>query len=505
MTDHPQFTDLKRRIIEINDINSALALLTWDQATMMPPGGAAARGRQMATLKKLGHERFVDPKLGELLEALKDFEKKLPYDSFEAALIRVTRKDYDKAVRVPPEFMARFANHCSNTYEAWIKAKAANDFKSLVPYLEKTLDLSREYSGYFPGAEHVADPLIDNVDDGFKAKTVSALFDELRRELVPLVQAIAAKPVVDESLLRGRYEVARQLKFGEDVIKRFGYDFSRGRQDKTHHPFMIKFSVGDVRITTRYKDDDVTDCLFSTMHEAGHAMYEQGVNPDFEGTPLARGTSMGVHESQSRLWENLVGRSRGFWRHFYPKLVENFPDSLKNVSQDEFYRIINKVEPSLIRTDADEVTYNLHVMIRFDLELALLEGKLKIKDMPDAWNSRYQKDLGITPLSDAVGIMQDVHWHADFIGGQFQCYTLGNILSAQFFDAAVRANPNVPFEIERGEFANLRQWLTENLYRHGSTFEAAEVVKRATGKELTIQPYMAYLKAKYGELYGIAV
>lgn len=502
MTD-PRFANLKQRLSEINDLNSALALLTWDQATMMPPGGAAARGRQMATLKKLAHERFVDPKLGELLESLKDFEKEFAPDSFEASLIRVTRKDYDKAVRVPSEFMARFASHSSSTYEAWIKAKAANDFKSLVPFLEKTLDLSREYSGYFPGADHVADPLIDNVDDGFKAKTVSALFDELRRELVPLVKAIAERPLVDEMPVRGCYEVLKQLQFGEDVIRRFGYDFSRGRQDKTHHPFMIKFSVGDVRITTRYKDNDVTDCLFSTMHEAGHAMYEQGVSSDFEGTPLARGTSMGVHESQSRLWENLVGRSRGFWNYFYPKLADTFPDPLKNVSLDQFYRIINKVEPSLIRTDADEVTYNLHVMIRFDLELALLEGKLKIKDMPDAWNSRYQKDLGIMPPNDSLGVMQDVHWHADFIGGQFQCYALGNILSAQFFEAAINANPTAPSDIECGEFSTLRNWLTANLYRHGSALEAPEVVKRVTGKDLTIVPYMAYLKKKYGELYGV--
>lgn len=498
-----QFIELKRRLLEINDLNSALAILTWDQATMMPPGGAAARGRQMATLKKLAHEHFVDPRLGELLESLKDLEKDLAHDSWEAALIRVTRKDYDKAVRVPPEFMARFASHSSSTYEAWIKAKAANDFKSLVPCLEKTLDLSREYSGYFSGAEHIADPLIDNVDDGFKAKMVSVLFDELRRELVPLVKIIAERPLVDEMPVRGRYEVAKQLAFGEDVIRRFGYDFSRGRQDKTHHPFMIKFSLGDVRITTRYKDDDVTDCLFSTMHEAGHAMYEQGVSSDFEGTPLARGTSMGVHESQSRLWENLVGRSRDFWNHFYPKLSDAFPDPLKNISVDQFYRIINKVEPSLIRTDADEVTYNLHVMIRFDLELALLEDKLKVKDMPDAWNSRYQKDLGVTPPNDSLGVMQDVHWHADFIGGQFQCYTLGNILSAQFFEAAVKANPTVPADIGRGEFATLRNWLTTNLYRHGSVFDASEIVKRVTGKDLTIAPYMTYLKKKYGGLYGL--
>jgi carboxypeptidase Taq len=287
------------------------------------------------------------------------------------------------------------------------------------------------------------------------------------------------------------------------VIERFGYDFERGRQDKTHHPFMTKFSLGDVRITTRVKEDDLSDALFSTLHEAGHAMYEQSIDPSFEGTPLAGGTSAGVHESQSRTWENIVGRSRGFWEFFFPRLKHAFPDQLAGVSFDTLYRAINRVERSLIRTDADEVTYNLHVMIRFDLELDLLEGKLEVKDLPDAWHARYEADLGLRAPDDRDGVLQDVHWYGGTVGGMFQGYTLGNVMSAQFYEAALRAHPEITNEIRQGRFATLRGWLTENIYRHGSKFTAAEIVERATGTPMSVEPYLRYLIRKYGELYRL--
>jgi len=272
----------------------------------------------------------------------------------------------------------------------------------------------------------------------------------------------------------------------------------------THHPFTTKFSLGDVRITTRVKEDYLGECLFSTLHEAGHAMYEQGINRDFEGTPLGTGTSAGVHESQSRLWENLVGRSRGFWQFFYPQLQAVFPSQLGAVPLEMFYRAINKVERSLIRTDADEVTYNLHVMIRFDLELALLEGRLAIGDLPAAWRERYQADLGIVPPADRDGVLQDVHWYDGIIGGAFQGYTLGNIMNAQFYEAALRAHPEIPAEIARGEFATLHNWLKTNIYQHGSKYTASELVESVTGQPLSIEPYIRYLRAKYGELYRIS-
>jgi carboxypeptidase Taq len=286
-------------------------------------------------------------------------------------------------------------------------------------------------------------------------------------------------------------------------VKRLGYDFDRGRQDKTRHPFQTSLSLGDIRITTRVKENDLGDALFSTIHEAGHAMYEQGIRSELEGTPLQHGTSSGVHESQSRLWENIVGRSRGFWEFFYPKLQAAFPSQLGNVPLDVFYRAINKVEPSLIRTDADEVTYNLHVMIRFDLELQLLEGKLAVRDLPEAWRERYQSDLGVSAPDDRDGVLQDVHWFGGQIGGAFQGYTLGNILSAQFFEAATKARPAIPDQIARGEFSTLHGWLKENIYQHGSKFTANEIVKRVTGQPLTIEPYICYLRTKYGELYKL--
>jgi carboxypeptidase Taq len=336
-----------------------------------------------------------------------------------------------------------------------------------------------------------------------KASTVSALFEDLRRQLVPLVQEIAAQPEVDDSCLHGHFPAEAQKRFGEALIQRFGYDFERGRQDKTHHPFMTKFSLGDVRITTRWQEDDVSEGLFSTLHEAGHALYELGINRDYEATPLAEGTSAGVHESQSRLWENIVGRSRGFWERFYPDLQATFPDQLGDTPLDTFYRAINKVKPSLIRTAADEVTYNLHVMMRFQFEQDLLDGKLAIRDLPDAWRERIQHDLGVTPPDDRDGVLQDVHWFSGYIGGSFQGYTLGNIMSGQIYEAALKAHPDIPEQIRAGEFGTLHHWLREQIYRHGSKFTAAEIIQQATGQPLSIDPYIAYLRRKYGEIYAL--
>ena len=494
--------ELRRRLIEVNDLQSAGALLRWDQATYMPSGGAPARGRQLATLSGLAHQKFTDPAVGRLLDALERDTASLPYDSDDAALIRVTRRDYEQAVKVPAEFVAELNRHAAVCFQAWTEARPANDFAKVRPLLEKTLELSRQYSTYFPGAESPADPLIELSDYGLKASTIRKIFSGLRERLVPLVRAIGERPLADDRCLRHAIPAERQLAFGLDVIRRFGYDFTRGRQDLTHHPFMTKFSLGDVRITTRTRENDFTDSLFSTLHECGHALYEQGIRRDLEGTPLAGGTSAGVHESQSRLWENLVGRSRGFWKHFYPALQKAFPE-VANVPLETFYRAINRVERSLIRTDADEVTYNLHVMLRFGLELDLLEGRLAIKDLPEAWRSRFRESLGIDVPDDRNGVLQDVHWYSGPIGGVFQGYTLGNILSAQFFAAAVKAVPAIPAQIEAGEFGALHAWLRDHVYQHGAKFTAAELVERATGGPMSIEPYMAYLWNKYQPLYDL--
>jgi carboxypeptidase Taq len=495
--------ELKNRLIEANDLNMIGALLNWDQSTYMPPGGAAARGRQMGTLARLAHEKGTDPAIGKLLDELRPYEESLPYDSDDASLIRVARRDYERATKVPAAFMEQMQAHMAESFDVWTRARPANNFKSVQDSLEKTLDLSRQLANYFPGYQHIADPLIDFADYGMKASDVRRIFEQLRQQLAPLAQTITAQETADDACLHQHYPEEKQLAFGLDVIKRFGYDFQRGRQDKTHHPFMTKFSLGDVRITTRVRENDLGEAIFSTMHESGHAMYEQGINMAYEGTPLANGTSAGVHESQSRTWENLVGRSRGFWEYFYPRLQAVFPEQLKSVPLDTFYHAINKVQRSLIRTDADEVTYNLHPIVRFELELELLEGKLAVRDLPNTWRERYTSAIGITPPDDKDGVLQDVHWYAGLIGGAFQGYTLGNIMGAQFFAAALKVHPEIPDEMARGEFNTLHQWLADNLYQHGAKFTANELLQRVTGGALNIEPYIAYLKRKYGEIYRL--
>ena len=494
---------LKNILLEISDINHAGAVLGWDQTTYMPPGGAAARGRQLATLARIGHEKFVDPAVGKLLDDLRPYEERLPYDSDEASLIRVTRRAYERNTRVPSERLAAFYQHSAESYQVWTQARPENNFKAVLPMLEKMLDISREYANYFPGYEHIADPLIDISDYGMKAESVRKVFAELRAQLVPIVKAITSQTVADASCLHRNFPKQQQLDFGTGIIRQYGYDFHRGRQDETHHPFMTKFSLGDVRITTRVDEHNLEWGLFSTLHEAGHAMYEQGISEAYEGTPLGNGTSSGVHESQSRMWENIVGRSLPFWTHYYPKLQEAFPGTLDDVDLQTFYRAINKVQPSLIRTEADEVTYNLHVMIRFELELQLLEGTLAVKDLPEAWHAAYEENLGLHAPDDKDGVMQDVHWFAGTIGGAFQGYTLGNIMSGLFYDQVLTAHPEIPEEIGQGKFDTLHHWLRENIYQYGSKFTASELIERVTGGPLRIEPYIQYLKTKYGVLYEL--
>jgi carboxypeptidase Taq len=494
--------ELKSRLLEVNDLNAAAAVLNWDQATYMPAGGAAARARQNATLHRLAHERLVDPSVGKLLDALQPHGESLSPDSDEASLIRVARRDFEKAVKVPSEYVARANALAAASYDDWTRARPANDFFTMLPFLEQTLDLSREYAGFFAPYDHIADPLIGDADEGMTTATVGTLFSQLRRELVPMVRAISVQPPTDDACLYGSFDESAQLELSLRIAAAMGYDLAHGRLDQTHHPFCTKFSLRDVRITTRVYGSDVARGLFSTLHEAGHAIYEQGISFAFEGTPLGKGASAGVHESQSRLWENVVGRSRGFWRHFYPVLQSTFPDQLSPVRLETFYRAINKVAPSLIRVDADEITYNLHVMLRFDLELKLLEGTLPIKGLPEAWRAGMQDMLGLAPPDDRDGCLQDVHWYSGSIGGAFQSYTIGNVLSAQFYAAAVKAHPEIPGEIEAGEFGILHGWLKDNLYRHGRKYLPDELIERTVGA-LSVQPYLAYLRAKYGEIYAL--
>lgn len=497
MSTPAEFATLQEKLCEIFDLEGASALLGWDQATYMPVGGGEARGRQQALLARLQHEKATHPDLGRLLERLRPWAESLPTDAWQRDLVRVAARDFERAVRIPAAFVAEFSEHQSKTYEAWIKARPANDFAAVRPLLEKTLELSKRAAAFHEGFSHPIDAFLDADEPGMTVAILKPLFAELRRELVSLLADVRAQGDIDDACLRGHYPEAGQIAFGEKIIRRFGYDFNRGRQDKTHHPFMTKFGMHDVRITTRFRDEDLTDALFSTLHECGHALYEQGLDERFDGTPLANGVSTGVHESQSRLWENMVGRSLGFWEHYYPELQKAFPAPFAKLGLHDFYRGINKVNPSLIRVDADELTYNLHVLVRFELEMELHDGTLAIKDLPQAWHSKYREYLGVTAPDDRDGCLQDVHWYGGRIGGYFQGYTLGNILAAQFFEAAVKAQPSIPTEIRKGEFSSLLGWLRENVHRHGRSRTPAEIVRKATGQELTLKPYLTYLRGKY--------
>lgn len=497
-----KMNELKQIIREVNDLNHAVSLLYWDQSTHMPPGGAEARGRALAVMSRISQEQATNPRIGQLLDDLQGYGESLPFDDDDAATLRAVRRFYERQVRIPPAFAAEFAEHQANSYMAWTQARPANDWKQVQPILEKTLDYSRRLADFFPGYTHIADPLIDFADFGMKATDVRKVFADLREGLVPIIHAIAQQEV-DDSCLRKHYPKEQQMKFSEKIARDFGYDFQRGRMDLTHHPFEITLGLGDVRITTRVDENDLGNCLFSVLHESGHAMYEQGLNPAYDGTALQGGTSAGVHESQSRTWENIVGRSRAFWEHYYPQLQAEFSEQLKNVPLETFYRAVNKVEQSLIRTEADEVTYNLHPLIRFELELEMLEGTLAVKDLPEAWNARYQQYLNIAPPDDRDGAMQDVHWFSGPIGGAFQGYTIGNILSAQFYEKAVAAHPEIPSEIGQGKFATLHNWLRENIYQYGSKYTAPELIQRVTGGGLDVQPLLRYLRQKFGEIYTL--
>ncbi len=502
---HPaEYTELLARLATVHDLHAASAVLGWDQMTYLPAGAGGTRGRHLATLTRLAHEHFTDDRIGVLLDTLAPFEASLPADSDEASLLRVARQDYGRAVRVPGSFMATFAEHQSASYQAWTVARPANDWKSVTPILERTVELSREYARFFPRTTHLADVFVDEAEPGLDIEAVRTLFSALRARLVPMVRQIFAQPRPDDAFLTRAYPVDAQWQFGEMIARKLGYDFERGRQDRAPHPFTTSFSRNDVRITTRLSETDLRFGLFATMHEAGHGMYEQGVAPSLDGTLLGSGASSGVHESQSRLWENVVGRSRGFWKWGYSRLQSTFPGQLGDVTADQFYRAINRVEPSLIRVEADEMTYNLHIMMRFDFELALLDGTLRVADLPEAWSARFKDDLGITPPNNQDGCMQDVHWFASPIAGQFQGYTIGNVLSAQLFDRACQVHPSIPSEIENGEFASMLTWLHGNLHALGRKYDVEETVVRATGRALTIEPYLAYLRAKFGDLYDLS-
>ena len=495
---------LKTRLAEVADVQRAASVLSWDQHTYMPPGGAAARAEQLATLSRIAHERFVDDEVGAMLGALAPWAAERPYDDDDASLVRVTKRDWDRERRIPAELVAERSRTTAIAFQAWQKARAANDYASFRPHLEKVVDLSRRLADALGWVDRPYDALLDLYERDMKTAEVTEVFARLQAELVPLVQAIAERAgAVDDSVLHLDYDEAGQWAFGEEVITRLGYSFERGRQDRSAHPFSTTFATTDVRITTRVQRDQLGMALFGTIHEAGHAMYEQGIAPELERTPLAGGCSLGIHESQSRLWENLVGRGLPFWRHFYPALQKRFPENLRDVSLDRFYRAVNKVEPSLIRVEADEVTYHLHVMLRFEIENDMLEGKVSLDDLPDLWNAKMEKMLGIRPDSDANGVLQDVHWSGGMIG-YFPTYTIGTLVSVMLWERAINDVPEIPDAIAAGDFAPLLGWMRDRVHRHGSKFTGRELVERITGSPaIDHAPFMRYAREKYGRIYEL--
>jgi carboxypeptidase Taq len=491
---NPAFEQLRQRLAEVNGLTKAATLLFWDQRVMMPPGGSAARAEALGTMTRIAQERFIAGDIGKLLEELRGFEESSDYDSFEASLIRVARRDYEKATRVPPELVGEL-NHASATaLAAWGPAREASDFEALRPHLEKNLELRHRYVACFEPAEETYDVLLDNYEPNMKTAEVRRIFDQLKDELVPLVRDIADAGEIDDSFLEQSFDPEAQRAFSLDVLRRFGYTDDEWRLDTTPHPFMTTPGHGDIRLTTNFRPDDLSS-LFATMHEFGHGVYEWGVGEELAGTPLASGVSFGLHESQSRTWENLVGRSRSFWRYFYPRLQEVFPAQLGSVDEEAFYRAVNKVHPSLIRIDADEVTYNMHIIVRFELEQDLIDDRLAVSELPDAWNARMDEYLGVDVPDDARGVLQDMHWAGGGLG-YFPTYSLGNVMSVQIWDRAKVDLGDLDERFERGEFGELRDWLQEHLYKLGRKFTPQETIERVTGSPIDAEPYIRYLREK---------
>lgn len=497
------YASLVTHFRELTALQSCSAVLGWDQQTYMPKGGAAYRGEQLALLAKLCHERATDPRVADWLATAE-----VAPDSAEAANVREWRHGYDRATKLPARLVEELALATSAAHEAWETARKEDKFETFRPHLETILKLKREEAsaltplsprgkGVGGEGEDLYNSLLDEYEPGCTTAQLKALFAELNASLVPLIRKLADGPTADTSCLRREFPVDRQKWFAESAAEAIGFDFRAGRLDTTAHPFCTTLGPGDCRLTTRYNPRAFNEAFFGVLHEAGHGMYEQGLPADAFGTPCGSYCSLGVHESQSRLWENQVGRGASFWRHWFPRLKQAFPGVLSDVTADIFLKAVNAVQPSLIRVEADEATYNLHIAIRFELEVALIGGDLSVADLPAAWNDAYEKALGVRPRSDATGCLQDIHW--SFGGfGYFPTYTLGNLLAAQLFATATTALPDLNTAIAGGDCVPLLNWLREHIHRHGRRFRAGDLCRNATGVELSAKPLLAYLFGKFG-------
>ncbi|CAM3379424.1 carboxypeptidase M32 [Deinococcus deserti] len=488
---------LKRRLGQVSDLRAAEGLMSWDQETHMPHEAARVRGIQMATLAGLAHDIFTDAQTGVLLEGVQ------AQDEVEQALVRVARRDYERATKLPTAFVEELTRSRNEAHHAWVEARRHSSFATFAPHLTKMMDLARRQADLLGFEEHPYDALMDAYEPGMRASQVRAVFADLRDRTLPLVRRIVdAGDATDYSVLERPFPAEAQKAFAWRVAgEAFGLQPHFARQDESAHPFQTNFSRSDLRITTRV-EPYWPACLFGTWHEAGHAMYERGVSERWERTPVSRGASLGVHESQSRMFENLLGRSRPFWNRYFPQLAQAAPEVTAGLDAETLYRAVNRVNPSMIRVEADEVTYNFHVMLRFELELALLEGSLQVSDLPEAWNARMNEYLGLTPRNDAEGVLQDVHWSAGLIG-YFPTYTLGNLLSVQLLEAA-QQDIVVAAGVQQAEYGPLLSWLAENVHQHGRSLTPEELTLKATGRALSADPYVAYLHRKYEEIYNLS-
>lgn len=484
-------SELKSRLAEIADLGRAQAVLYWDLEVWMPPTGARARGAQLGTLESILHAKQVDDRIGELLDELEPYGDSLPPDSDDACLLRMTRRDWERARRVPNRLVTELASTLPESYEAWVKAREESSFPTFRPWLERVLDLRLQWIECFAPYDEPYDVVLDEFEPGMRTDEVRMLFETLEPELSALVDAHATDE--DERFMSGPFPVDVQDALSREIIERFGAKWSSFRLDRTVHPFQVTFGLDDIRLTTRYSENDLLS-LFTAMHECGHGLYEWGVSRTLDRTPLCTGASSALHESQSRLWENVIGRSLPFWRWYYPRVQGAFP-GLREVSLERFHRALNRAKRSLVRVDADETSYGLHLILRFELEQELLSGRLSVRELPEAWNARFAELLGLEVPNDALGVLQDSHWSgASF--GYFPTYLVGSVLSVQIWDTLRAAIPDVDRQIERGEFGEIHGWLRENIYALGRKLMPAEIVERVIGGPIDPAPYLRYLREK---------
>jgi carboxypeptidase Taq len=497
------YEELRRFVHQTAVLQSVEALLGWDERCLLPAAAGDYRAEQMTLLTGLVHERQTDPRLGEWLDRLADSPLAADRDSESGITIRQLKRQYQKKTKLPKTLVEELARAAVLGQQIWQTARQHNDFASFAPLLEKTIKLKREQAQAVGYRECPYDALLDDYEPDELTSRVARVLGELRAELVPLVAAIGASPRKPRAdVLHRRFPVEAQARFGREAAEQIGFDFTRGRIDVTAHPFCTAPGPHDCRITTRYEEGNFSCAFFGTLHEAGHGIYDQGLPASLFGLPPGEAVSMAIHESQSRLWENLVGRHRAFWMHFYPTAKREFAAALGDVSLDDFYFAINQVRPSLIRIEADEATYNLHILIRFELEQALINDALTVADLPTAWNEKYQEYLGIAPRDDADGVLQDIHWAAGLFG-YFPTYALGNLYAAQFFAQAHSDLGDLPAEFALGRFQPLHDWLVAKIHQHGQRYTAAELVSRVTGEPLSHQPLIEHLHGKCAPLYGL--